>query len=215
MRASPAFETHLSLPDWELFWAELELVDPAAAAGEVAELRQAAEVRLRARASLETLAGLPVVTALRRLFKAAGCDPSRYRPSSEALARRVLKGEGLPAVHPLVDVNNALSIDLLVPCCVLAAGSVVPPVELRVGRAGEVLDAMRGPLDLEGKPLLADAHGPFGTPITDSHRVKVQPETTRALVVAYLPAGQVSLSEADTQLSTLVAGLRSVVRPTL
>lgn len=215
MRASPAFETHLSLPDWELFWAELELVDPAAAAGEVAELRQAAEVRLRARASLETLAGLPVVTALRRLFKAAGCDPSRYRPSSEALARRVLKGEGLPAVHPLVDVNNALSIDLLVPCCVLAAGSIVPPVELRAGRAGEVLDAMRGPLDLEGKPLLADAHGPFGTPITDSHRVKVQPETTRALVVAYLPAGQVSLSEADTQLSTLVAGLRSVVRPTL
>jgi DNA/RNA-binding domain of Phe-tRNA-synthetase-like protein len=215
MSASPVSELHLSLPGWELFWAELELVDRAAAAGEVAGLRQGAEVRLRARASLETLAGLPVVTALRRLFKAAGCDPSRYRPSSEALARRVLKGEGLPAVHPLVDVNNALSIDLLVPCCVLAAGSIVPPVELRAGRAGEVLDAMRGPLDLEGKPLLADAHGPFGTPITDSHRVKVQPETTRALVVAYLPAGQVSLAEADTQLTTLVAGLRSVVRPTL
>jgi DNA/RNA-binding domain of Phe-tRNA-synthetase-like protein len=215
MHASPVFETLLSLPGWELFWAELELVDPAAAAEEVAGLRQAAEVRLRARVSFETLAALPVVTALRRLFKAAGCDPSRYRPSSEALARRVLKGEGLPAVHPLVDVNNTLSIDLLVPCCVLAAGSIVPPVELRVGRAGEVLDAMRGPLDLAGKPLLADAHGPFGTPITDSHRVKVQPETTRALVVAYLPAGQVSLAEADTQLTTLVAGLRSVVRPTL
>jgi DNA/RNA-binding domain of Phe-tRNA-synthetase-like protein len=48
---------------------------------------------------------------------------------------------------------------------------------------------MRGELDLEGKPLLEDAAGPFGTPITDSHRVKVLPETTRACLVAYLPEG--------------------------
>jgi hypothetical protein len=52
-----------------------------------------------------------------------------------------------------------------------------------------MLDAMRGPLDLAGKPLLADAAGPFGTPITDAHRVKVLPETTSGWLVAYLPAG--------------------------
>ena len=137
---------------------------------------------------LATLAEVPVVAAMRRLFRDAGTDPTRYRPSSEALLRRVLKGEELPAIHPLVDVNNALSLALAVPCCVMAEGSVTGEMTLRRGEAGERMTSLRGPFDLEGKPLLADGEGPFGTPITDSHRVAVQPATRRALLVAYLPA---------------------------
>ena len=146
------------------------------------------------------------MAALRSLFRAAGCDPTRYRPSSEALLRRLLKGEDLPAIHPLVDLNNCLSVALAVPCCIVAEGSFTPPVVLRAGRAGESYESLRGPFNLEGKPLLADAEGPFGTPITDSQRVKVTGDTRGAWMVAYLPAGVVAPEAAAKALDDLLAG---------
>ncbi len=199
--SSPA--NTLELPGWELWWQFLEVTGVggealAARRGEVAG-------RLRAHWTPADLGEDPAVGALRRLFKAAGTDPSRYRPSSEALLRRLLKGEELPAIHPLVDLNNQLSIELRVPSCVMRDGSFGFPVTLRAGAPGEVLDSMRGALDLAGKPLLADAQGPFGTPITDSHRVKVLPETAAGWLVAYLPAGIVTLADANGCLDEILA----------
>ena len=172
------------LAGWPLVWQRLELADAAAAAG----ARERAARLARARFELATLPEVPVVSAIRRLFRQAGTDPTRYRPSSEALLRRLLKGEELPVIHPLVDVNNCISVALAVPCCVMAEGSIDGAVTLRRGEAGERMDSLRGPFDLEGKPLLADGAGPFGTPITDSHRVAIQPDSTRGWMVAYLPA---------------------------
>lgn len=177
-------EVEHRLPGWRLVWQRLELVD----AGAAAAARERATQLARDRYALPTLAEVPVVVAMRRLFRQAGVDPTRYRPSSEALLRRLLKGDELPAINPLVDVNNCVSVALAVPCCVMAEGSIGEVVTLRGGEAGERMDSLRGPFDLEGKPLLADAAGPFGTPITDSHRVAIQPSTTRATMVAYLPA---------------------------
>ncbi len=196
-------EVRHELPGWTLAWTELELVAGAEAA--LAELRSEVAARARASHTLERLAEHPTAAAVRRLFRAAGCDPTRHRPSSEALLRRVLKGEELPAIHPLVDLNNCLSVELAVPACVMAHGSATPPFELRAGRAGESMLSMRGPYELHGKPLLADAAGPFGTPITDSERVRVGPATTRALLVAYLPRGVVDASCAASALAALVA----------
>jgi DNA/RNA-binding domain of Phe-tRNA-synthetase-like protein len=193
------------LPGWELAWFEVEAESEPEAAAALARRRARTAGGLAARYEPGALGEHPAVAALRRLFKAAGCDPSRYRPSSEALARRLLKGESLEPIHPLVDLNNALSVELLVPACVLAQGSFAFPVTLRAGRAGEVLDSMRGPLDLAGKPLLEDAAGPFGTPITDSHRVKVLPATACAWLVAYLPAGVVDVETASRTLDAILA----------
>jgi DNA/RNA-binding domain of Phe-tRNA-synthetase-like protein len=178
------------LSGWQLWWAELERI--GGCEEELARART--EVAARARTALkpEELAEHPTAAAIRKLFRQVGCDPTRYRPSSEALLRRVLKGEDLPVIHPLVDVNNCLSIELVVPACVVAVGATVPPFTLRAGRVGESMESMRGPFDLAGKPLLADREGPFGTPITDAQRVKVQPSTARAWLVAYLPAGVVT-----------------------
>ncbi|HXU46587.1 MAG TPA: phenylalanine--tRNA ligase beta subunit-related protein, partial [Thermoanaerobaculia bacterium] len=131
--------------------------------------------------------------------------PTRYRPSSEALLRRVLKGEELAPIHPLVDLNNALSIELAVPSCIMANGTIEPPVALRAGAPGETFESLRGPFSLEGKPLLADPRGPFGTPITDSLRVKVQPETAKGWLVAYLPEGVVSIEECERAVRDLAA----------
>ncbi len=199
----PPFPVILELPGWTLLWANLELVAGAADGGAppappaaLAELRRHSAARARSRFSLERLPEDPTVAAVRSLFRAAGCDPTRYRPSSEALLRRVLKGEELPAIQPLVDLNNCLSIDLAVPCCVAAEGSFAGPVTLRAGGPGESFESLRGPLNLEGKPLLADAAGPFSTPITDSRRIKVQDDTRRAWLVAYLPAAAPALASA-------------------
>jgi DNA/RNA-binding domain of Phe-tRNA-synthetase-like protein len=197
--------TRNELEGWVLAWARLEAGGDAGAAERLAARQRRVVSGLRSRWTPAELGEDPVVASLRRLFKAAGTDPSRYRPSSEALLRRLLKGDDLPLIHPLVDLNNELSIELKVPCCVLREESFAFPVTLRAGRPGEVLDAMRGPLDLAGKPLLEDAEGPFGTPITDGHRVKVLPDTTAAWMVAYLPAGVLDAGRAAAVLDEILA----------
>lgn len=190
------------LAGWTLFWADLE--PRAGSEAALAALRRDLAAAARAAHGLETLAAHPAAAAVRRLFRAARTDPARYRPSSEALLRRLLKGEELPAIHPLVDLNNALSVRLVVPACVLDTSGVLPPFVLRAGEAGESMLSLRGPLDLSDKPLLADRHGPFGTPITDSERVRVQPGTPRVWLVAYLPEGVVTAPQAADVLRELL-----------
>src|SRR5947209_6727993 len=197
------FPVRLELDGWDLLWFRVELI-PGREEALAAPRREVSE-RARSRFAPESLSADPTVAALRSLFRAAGCDPTRYRPSSEALLRRVLKGEDLPAIHPLVDLNNCLSVALAVPCCVVREGSFAPPVVLRAGRAGESYESLRGPFNLEGKPLLADAEGPFGTPITDSQRVKVREGDRRAWMVAYLPRGVVTAEAGRRALDDLLA----------
>ena len=199
----PPFEVNMELEGWNLFWTRLELVPGnedrlAAARADVA-------MRARARLTLENLAAHPPIAALRRLFRAAGCDPTRYRPSAEALLRRILTGEELPALHPLVDINNCLSVELAVPCCVMREDSFAPPLALRAGREGENYESLRGPFNLAGKPLLCDASGPLDTPITGNDRVKVNADTDIAWLVAYLPDRTVSAEAASAALKRLLA----------
>jgi DNA/RNA-binding domain of Phe-tRNA-synthetase-like protein len=202
MDAAPFPVTH-ELDGWDLFWARLEGLPGGEE--EIAALRRSTVDRVRSGFDPEALSSHPTVAALRGLFRAAGCDPTRYRPSSEALLRRVLKGDDLPAIHPLVDLNNCLSILLAVPCCVMGEGTFTPPVKLRAGRPGESYDSLRGPFNLEGKPLMEDIEGPFGTPITDSQRVKVKEGVAGAWIVAYLPRGVVTPEAAGEALDALLA----------
>jgi DNA/RNA-binding domain of Phe-tRNA-synthetase-like protein len=190
------------LEGWTLFWAEL--APQAGPAEALAEARREAAARARGALTVEKLAAHPAAAAVRKLFRAAGCDPTRYRPSAEALLRRVLKGDELPAITPLVDLNNCLSVELVVPACVMDVGGLHPPFTLRAGRPGESMTSMRGPFDLHAKPTLVDTEGPFGTPITDSERVKVTAATTGVWLVAYLPAGVVTPDEAAGCLRRLV-----------
>jgi DNA/RNA-binding domain of Phe-tRNA-synthetase-like protein len=207
----PPFEVRLELVGWELFWARLTLPDEADTAkdedrsADLAALRVAVTDWARAELKLATLSSHPTLAVLRSLFKTAGCDPTRYRASSESLLRRILKGEDLPAVHPLVDLANCLSATLLVPCSVAVVDTFEPPVVLRAGRDGESYPSFRGPLKLDGKPLLADARGPFDSPITSSRRTGVRPDTRGVWLVAYLPARVVLPDDARRTLRDLVS----------
>jgi DNA/RNA-binding domain of Phe-tRNA-synthetase-like protein len=199
----PPFEVTKELQGWVLFWARLELVSGGAEA--LSALRMEVVRNAGARLTAESLAAHPPISALRKLFRAAGCDPTRYRISSEALLRRVLKGEELPELHPLVDLNNCLSVELAVPCCVMREGTFTPPLVLRAGRAGESYESLRGPFNLEGKPLLTDASGPLDTPITGNEKVKITPECEVAWLVVYLPEGVVSAETARDTLARMLA----------
>ena len=190
------------LPGWEVFFAELDRA--ALDEDALAAVRTTTAERVRASLRLETLASHPPVAALRRLFKEAGTDPSKYRPSSEALLRRLLKGDPMPAIDALVDLNNCLSALLAVPCCVMAEGSFEPPFLFRAGREGESYESLRGPFRLAGRPLLLDARGPCDAPITGSERVKVREQTRHATLVAYLPEGVVSIAHAQETLQSLL-----------
>jgi DNA/RNA-binding domain of Phe-tRNA-synthetase-like protein len=196
------FDVRFEIEGWKLFWALLESQPSHSEA--LLEVSREVVGRVRGNLELETLSTHPTVAALRKLFRAAGCDPTRYRPSSEALLRRLLKGEGLPTINPLVDLNNCLSASLAVPCCVMAEEKLSPPFVFRVGKPGESYESLRGPFNLEGKPLLVDAQGPCDAPISGNQRVKVIPETNRAWLVAYLPAGVVAPEAAERQLRELL-----------
>jgi DNA/RNA-binding domain of Phe-tRNA-synthetase-like protein len=184
MTSFPPTVTH-ALPGWRLFWADLELAPGHDDA--LATLR--ADVASRARSSykLDTLSQHPTVAAIRKLFRQAGCDPTRYRPSNEALLRRLLKGEEMPEISPLVDLNNCLSAELAVPVCFMDVRTIEGPFVFRAGEPGESYESLRGPFNLEGKPLLVDAKGPADTPITGGVRVKAREDTTRVWLVAYMP----------------------------
>ncbi len=202
MTVSESLEIGYDLEGWEIFSALLAVSEGAE--DQLEALRARTAERIRERHELPALASHPTVAALRKLFRAAGCDPTRYRPSSESLLRRLLKGNELPAILPLVDVNNCLSAELAVPCCVMAEGTFSSPLILRSGRPGEAYESLRGPFKLEGKPLLVDDDGPVDSPITGSQRVKVRPACRRAWLAAYLPARVVSLEDAGTTLRDLL-----------
>ena len=198
-------EVRTELDGWDLFWALLELAPTGAEETALSALRRDVAAAARSELEIAKLAEHPPVAALRRLFRAAGCDPTRYRPSSEALLRRLLKGAELPAISPLVDLNNCLSARLAVPCCVMDEERIAGPFVLRAGVEGERYESLKGPFNLAAKPLLVDALGPCDAPITGSRRVMVRPETRRAWLVAYLPADVVTTQTARAELEKLLA----------
>jgi DNA/RNA-binding domain of Phe-tRNA-synthetase-like protein len=135
-------------------------------------------------------AEVPGTAEVRTLYKALGIDPTKTRPSNEALLRRVLKGEALYVVNTLVDALNLCSLRFQLPFGLYDLAQVSPPVTLRRGTSGESYDGIRkGLVNVEGRPVLVDAQGPFGNPTSDSSRTMITLETRSALVVVYAPTG--------------------------
>ena len=159
-----------------------------AGAALVAEMDAVCE-RLRRELTVEQVAELPPVRGVRAMFRGWGVDPSRYRPSAEALLRRVVQGKGLYRVSNVVDINNLASIETGWPGGSYDAARILAPVALRLGRVGEKYQGIGKQVwHLEGKPVLADLQGPFGSPISDSTKTMLTEATTELLAVVYAPA---------------------------
>src|SRR5437773_9286554 len=131
---------------------------------------------------------IPMVKQIRAIFHRAGLDPTRYRPSSESLLRRAVKGKGLYFINSVVDLVNYFSLKMLWPMGLYDADKLKPPVTWRVGRQGETYTGIgRDELNLAHFPLLVDQEGPFGSPISDSMRTRVTEDCKRILWITFAP----------------------------
>ena len=141
----------------------------------------AAEAAVRINPPAET-------TSVRTMFKRVGIDPTKTRPSSEALLRRVRKGDPLPRINSMVDVCNWCSFEFQLPYGLYDAAHIEGDVMLRIGADGESYPGIRkDDVHVGGRIALVDAAGPFGNPTSDSARTMVTPATTRALLVVFAP----------------------------
>ncbi len=140
-----------------------------------------AEAAVRARPPTE-------ITAVRTMYKRVGLDPTKTRPSSEALLRRVRKGDSLPRINSMVDVCNWCSLEFQLPYGLYDAAHIDGDVELRMGLEGESYPGIRkDAVHVDGRISLADRMGPFGNPTSDSARTMVTTATTRAMLVVFAP----------------------------
>jgi DNA/RNA-binding domain of Phe-tRNA-synthetase-like protein len=125
----------------------------------------------------------------RELYRRFGTDPTRMRPSSEALMRRMKKGEPLPRINSLVDVANALSVQLQVPVGLYDLGKVKgDELVIRLGRDGEGYEGIgKEKVNVAGRICVADAEGPCGNPSADSARTMITTDTEAAAWLYFLP----------------------------
>jgi DNA/RNA-binding domain of Phe-tRNA-synthetase-like protein len=138
---------------------------------------------------------IPAISEWRKLFKTVGTDPNRYRPSSEALYRRVQKQQFLSNVNSAVDLNNFLSLQYQIPLGIYDGNKINGDVVIKKGTEQDSYVAINErEVSLTNKLLSADQHSPFGSPYVDSKRTAVTTNTTNALHLIYL---QPSLSRDD------------------
>ena len=142
------------------------------------------EERFRKELTTESLKELSGIAATRRVYKACGKDPSRYRPASEALIRRMLQGKELYQIDTLVDLINLASIAYGYSIGGFDADKFVgDTLTLGVGKEGEPYEGIgRGMINIHGLPVYRDAEGGVGTPTSDHERTKIT-ISTRHLVV--------------------------------
>lgn len=130
--------------------------------------------------------------AVREMYRRVGLDPTKNRPSNEALFRRVRRGDPFPRVNSLVDAVNLSSLQCQLPYGVYDRAALSGAIAVRLGRNGEAYDGIRKDMvKVAGRVTVADDCGPFGNPTSDSARAMVTTNTRDVLVMIYAPVATV------------------------
>lgn len=133
------------------------------------------------------LAHFPNLESWRSIFKKTGANPSRYRPSAEALYRRVAKQNYFSPTQSAVDSNTFFSLYYSIPLGLYDRDTLGNDIHFTIGTSSTSYDALNGrETSLDGILHSADETGPFGSPYVDSTRSAVTTETTNAVHVVYL-----------------------------
>lgn len=151
----------------------------------------------RSRYTTDSIKEMPAIQATRAAYKKCGKDPSRYRPSSEALCRRILRGIPLYQIDTLVDLINLASIY----SGHSIGGFDLDKIEgerlvLGIGKEGEPYEGIgRGELNIGGMPVYRDSVGGIGTPTSDNERTKISEKTVHLLAIMNGYSGKEGLEE--------------------
>jgi len=165
----------------------IDLPGSGAAPGLDAEIQRVCDA-LRSRWGSKPPHEIEALEPARRLYRDLGIDPTKTRPSSEALLRRVLRGDPFPRILPAVDIGNLCSLEFMLSVGIYDCGRIQGDVVVRRGLPGEAYAGIRKErVNLEGRLAVCDAPGPFGNPTSDSDRTKVTRETRRLLFLIFAP----------------------------
>ena len=169
--------------------------------------------QLQASETTESIKQQSAIVATREAYRACGKDPSRYRPSAEALRRRLLRGLDLYRIDTLVDLVNLVSLRTGYSIGGFDADKIVgTELCLGIGRAGEAFEGIgRSVLNIECMPVVRDAVGGIGTPTSDHERTKMDIGTTHILVIINGYSGSEGLHEAATMTTELLTRYASAV----
>lgn len=129
---------------------------------------------------IEDISKLRVIADSRKAYRTLGKDPSRYRLSSEALLRRIVKEKDIYKINNVVDMINLISITSHYSICAFDVSKVTPPVQFTIGtKEDRYYGIGRGLLNIENLPVFEDAKGKFGSPTSDSERTKITNQTSK------------------------------------
>ena len=177
-------------PTSDALWAEIE-----AAADEIKQRYELLEINQR-----------PAIAGTRRLYKALGKDPSRYRVASEALCRRIIRDLGIYRLTTLIGVVNLVSIKSGYAISGLDGDRIEgDTLTMSVGTAEDVYNGIgRGLLNIAGMPVYRDAKGPIATPTSDEERTKFTEQTATAQININAFAPEMPVEEAVDWMAALL-----------
>ena len=169
-------------PSSEMLWNEID----------------ALKDKIKAVYTLESVNKRPAIAATRKAYKIFGKDPNRYRPSAEALCRRIVRDLELYQVNTVVDLINLISIHTGYSIGGFDADKLAgQEITLGIGRENEPFEAIgRGQLNIFGLPVYRDEAGGIGTPTSDEERTKLSLDTSRLLMIVNAYPGKEGLKEA-------------------
>lgn len=162
--------------------------------------------RYRAEHTIDDIKKSVPIAATRTAYKKMGKDPNRYRPSSEALCRRILRDIPLYQIDTLVDLINLVSIRTGYSIGGFDASKIEgSSLTLGIGLADEPYEGIgRGMLNIEGLPVYRDSLGGIGTPTSDNERTKIDINTTQLLAIINGYSGNEGLQESVNYMQSLL-----------
>ena len=192
---------------------DIELVTLELRELEVTEPREDFELEVKRATQAARHGGVGDTAPARVLYRQFGIDPTRMRPSSEALLRRLKKGEPLPRINSLVDVANAMSVQLQVPVGLYDLGKVAgDELVVRLGAEGERYTGIgKESVNVAGRICVADAEGPVGNPTSDSARTMIKTDTDRAAWIYFLPVNDETIARTAELIAVFGRGLVRVL----
>jgi DNA/RNA-binding domain of Phe-tRNA-synthetase-like protein len=147
--------------------------------------------------TLEQINKRPEIAATRRVYKLLGKDPNRYRPSAEALCRRICRGIPVYQVNTIVDIINFVSVRTGFSIGGFDLNAIQGDLQLCVGTAEDEFEAIgRGKLNVDGLPLFRDSLGGIGTPTSDNERTKILLNTNHLLMIMNGYSGETGMDNA-------------------
>jgi len=194
--------------------AELEVVVLELRELEVSEPRADFTPVVAAAVAAAKAGRVPDTASARILYRRFGIDPTKTRPSSEALLRRALRGDPFPRINSLVDVANVMSLLAQSPVGLYDLDRMQGPLTIRMGAVGEGYEGIRKDrVNVGGRLCVADTLGPCGNPSSDSARTMITTATERAAWIWFLPVGDASIDRTAELVAQYGRGLLSVAHP--